>query len=90
MALGGHYSQKIILAKTQYKIHDDELLAIIEAFKTWWYYLKSCKHKVFCLYQSQQPLPFHGHKKPEFLLGLVGPKTFSLLFLDKLLLTKSK
>ena len=28
------YSQKMILAKTWYKTYNDELLAIIEAFKT--------------------------------------------------------
>ena len=30
---------KMILAKTQYKTHNRELLAIIEAFKTWRHYL---------------------------------------------------
>ena len=39
--------RKIILAKTQYKTHNDELLAIVEAFKTWQNYLKGCKHKIF-------------------------------------------
>ena len=43
------FSRKIILAETQYKTHNSELLAIIEAFKTWRYYLKSCKHKMFIL-----------------------------------------
>ena len=43
-----------------------------------------------CLYQSEQYLPFHGHKKPEFLLGLWDPKTYLLLFLDRLLSKKSK
>ena len=37
----------MIPAKTQYKIHNNELLAIVEAFKIWRYYLESCKHKVF-------------------------------------------
>ena len=39
----------MIPAKTQYKTHNDELLAIIEVFKTWRHYLKGCKHKVFML-----------------------------------------
>ena len=39
----------MIPAKTQYKTHDDELLAIVEAFKVWQYYLKDCKHKVLML-----------------------------------------
>ena len=41
-----YYSQKLILAKIQNQIHHGELLAIVEAFKTWWHYLKDCKHKI--------------------------------------------
>ena len=40
------YSRKMIPAETQYETHDGELLAIVETFKTWQYYLKGCKHKV--------------------------------------------
>ena len=43
------YSQKMILAKTQYKTHSGELLAIIKAFKTWRHYLEGCKHKILVL-----------------------------------------
>ena len=39
----------MIPAKTRYKTRDGELLAIIEAFKKWQYYLKDCKHKMFML-----------------------------------------
>ena len=39
----------MILAKTWYKTHDGELLAIVKAFKTWKHYLESCKHKVLVL-----------------------------------------
>ena len=39
----------MILAETRYKIHNGKLLAIVEAFKTWRHYLKSCKHKVLIL-----------------------------------------
>ena len=39
----------MIPAKTQYEIHDGELLAIVEAFKTWRHYLKGCKYKIFVL-----------------------------------------
>ena len=39
----------MILAETQSKTHDAELLAIVEAFKTWHHYLESYKHKVFVL-----------------------------------------
>ena len=37
----------MILAKTQYKTHNQELLAIIEAFKTWYYYLEGYKYDTF-------------------------------------------
>ena len=30
----------------RYKTHDNELLAIIEVFKTWQHFLEGCKHKV--------------------------------------------
>ena len=43
------FSQKMIPAETRYKIHNSELLAIIEAFKTWKYYLEGFQHKVFML-----------------------------------------
>ena len=39
----------MIPAKTSYTIHDGELLAIVEAFKTWRHYLEGCKHKVLVL-----------------------------------------
>ena len=40
------YSRKMIPAETRYETHDGELLAIVEAFKTWRHYLEGCKHKV--------------------------------------------
>ena len=40
------FSRKMILAETQYKTHDGELLAIVKAFKTWCHYLEGCKHEV--------------------------------------------
>lgn len=43
------FLEKMILAKTSYKIDNQKLLAIIEVFKTWHYYLKGCKYKVFIL-----------------------------------------
>ena len=39
----------MILVKTQYKSHNDELLAIVEVFKTWQHYLKGCNCKVLVL-----------------------------------------
>ena len=40
------FSRKMIPAETRYKTHDGELLAIVEAFKTWRHYLEGCKHEV--------------------------------------------
>ncbi len=42
-------SQKMILIETRYETHNQELLTIIEAFKTWRYYLEGCKYEVFIL-----------------------------------------
>ena len=41
------FSRKMILVETRYETHDGELLAILEAFKTWKHYLKDCKPEVF-------------------------------------------
>ncbi len=43
------FSKKMISIETWYETHDKELLAIIEAFKTWRYYLEGYKHEVFVL-----------------------------------------
>ena len=47
--LVAYFSKKMIPIKTQYKTHNTELLAIIEAFKTWRHYLKGCKYEVLVL-----------------------------------------
>ena len=39
----------MIPAETRYEIHDGELLAIVEAFKTWRHYLEGYKHEVLVL-----------------------------------------
>ena len=39
----------MILAKTRYKEHDAELLAIVNAFKNWCYYLKDCQYEALVL-----------------------------------------
>ena len=44
-----YFLRKMIPAKTRYKTHDCELLAIVEAFKTWRHYLEDCQYKVFNL-----------------------------------------
>ena len=43
------FSQKMILAVIKYETHDDELLVIVEVFKTWRYYLKSFQYEVLVL-----------------------------------------
>lgn len=39
------FSKKMILSKIGYKTHYNELLAIVEVFQTWHYYLKDYKIK---------------------------------------------
>ena len=43
------FSQKMILAKTRYETHNGEILAIVEAFKTWRHYIEGSQHEVFVL-----------------------------------------
>ena len=43
------FSRKMIPIETWYETHDGELLAIVEAFKTWKHYLESYKHEVLVL-----------------------------------------
>ncbi len=43
------FSRKMIPAETWYETHNNELLAIVKAFKTWRYYLENCKHEVLVL-----------------------------------------
>ncbi len=39
----------MIFAETRYETHNQELLAIVEAFKTWRHYLKGCKYEFLVL-----------------------------------------
>ncbi len=43
------FSQKMISVESRYKTHDEELLAIVKAFKTWRHYLEGCKYEVLVL-----------------------------------------
>ena len=43
------FFRKMIPAETRYKTYNGELLAIVEAFKTWRHYLEGCKHEVLVL-----------------------------------------
>ena len=47
--LVAYFYWKMIPAETRYETHDGELLAIVEAFKTWRHYLEDCKHEVLVL-----------------------------------------
>ena len=42
--------QKLILANIKYKTRDNELLAIVEAFKIGRHFLKGFQHKVFIFF----------------------------------------
>ena len=44
-----YFSRKMIPAETRYETHDGELLAIVEAFKTWRHYLEGCKYEILIL-----------------------------------------
>ena len=44
-----YFLRKMIPVETRYKTHEGELLAIIEAFKTWRYYLEGYKYEVLVL-----------------------------------------
>ena len=39
----------MIIAKTWYKTHNAELLAIVKVFKTWHHYLEGYKQEIFVL-----------------------------------------
>ena len=43
------FSCKMIPVETRYEMHDGELLAIIEAFKTWRHYLEGSQHEMLVL-----------------------------------------
>ena len=43
------FSRKMIPAETRYETHDQELLTIFEAFKTWRHYLEGCNYEVLVL-----------------------------------------
>ena len=43
------FSRKMIPAETRYETHNGELLAIVEAFKTWRHYLEGSQYEVLVL-----------------------------------------
>ena len=62
-----YFSRKMILAETQYETHDGELLAIVEAFKTWRHYLEGCKHEVLVLTDHNNLRHFMDTKSLSFI-----------------------
>ena len=59
----------MIIAKTWYKTHNNELLIIVESFKIWRRYLKSYKYKVFILTDYNNPQQFIDIKSLNFFQG---------------------
>ena len=49
MAFCSLFSRKLILVETRYKTYNQELLSIVEAFKTWRHYLENYKFEVLVL-----------------------------------------
>ena len=56
----------MISAKTQYKTQNAKFLAIIKALKTYYDYLKGCKHKVFVLINYNNLCQFINTKSLSF------------------------
>ena len=52
------FSRKMILAETWYETHNSKLLAIVEAFKTWYHDLEGCKYEVLVLTDHNNLCPF--------------------------------
>ena len=48
----------MIPAETRYETHNGELLAIVEAFKTWRHYLEGSQHEVLVLTDYNNPHRF--------------------------------
>ena len=56
------FSQKMIPVETEYEIHDNEHLAIVEAFKTWRQYLEKSRYKVLVLTKHENLRRFMNMK----------------------------
>ncbi len=56
----------MIPAETRYETHNGELLAIVEAFKTWRHYLEGCKHEILMLPDYNNLQRFMDMKSPSF------------------------
>ena len=60
------FSRKMIPAETRYETHDGELLAIVEAFKTWRHYLEGSRHEVLVLTDHNNLRQFMDTKSLSF------------------------
>ena len=56
----------MIPAETRYKIHDDEFLAIVQAFKTWKYFLEGSQHEVLVFIDHNNLRQFMDTKSLSF------------------------
>lgn len=60
------FLRKIILVEIKYKIHNQELLAIVEVFKTLHHYLENCKYKILVLTDYNNHCQFINTKNLSF------------------------
>ena len=58
----------MIPANIQYEIHNIELLAIVEAFKTWRHYLEDYKHEILIFNNHNNLCQFMDMKSLNFCL----------------------
>lgn len=79
-------SRKIISAKTWYKTYDQEVQAIVDAFKSWRHYLKGCKYEVLVLTNHK----IYRYKELELSPDWVSPEALLLPFSNRVLTKKSK
>ena len=56
----------MILAETHYETHNAKLLAIVKAFKNWYYYLEGCQYKVLVLTNYNNLRQFMNTKSLSF------------------------
>ena len=60
------FLRKIIPVETQYETYNNELVAIVTAFKTWCHYLDNCKHEVLVLIDHNNLYCFINTKSLSF------------------------
>ena len=70
----------MIFIETWYKTHDQELLAIVEAFKTWCHYLKGYKYEVLVFTDHNNFHQFMDTKNLSFCQVCWAQKLFSYHF----------